>query len=981
MNTSRKQFAYESMDGETRYRILLPSDAPKYKSEEHFQWFEESDYLAQALKGIPYATYKTDVKNDMSELLLNGFVDKAKEKWVPFFAFWKENEGHAFMIPSITKASLETAGVHLNMKTLADIYKADKYVNRLFAALPKTLYGGVDPTWGEMVDWDVDGSFGLIELDNPNLQGDDKLITVKHCDLKDVDPKIKAALDGSAVCSGKFCRVTGLTNNPKLGDAWRITESDPMRFGKGHLQYHPELKHDLIIFGSKSIVQTEKFFFGSMGRLHAGDPHTDIQSFVNFHFHRPGLAIDLAKEFMREVIAASKDEDRLRRLFLRHTKDMKHSDMDQEAWILRRALAYGVSTLRFPGLYRRVVRYLLKKVLQCENARIPMQSETYGKALYAYVLPDPAMIDDEGVCHLDRGIPEGTIICPDVPAGTKVICYRQPNENSNAWVLLTVIHRPGYERYAGKGICLLGQGASEVLARLGGGDMDDQFVIVYDPKWVEAFLTMRKYPETEKISAEISEDEQEAYSHELNELDEFTDECLEDVRSNNLTQYCNKHVQLQMDMASKARAGIGMCVNWGMDDMLKSDPDQLESMLGDLKNHPEEYEALSEREPWQAAREMTNLEIIIDGNVKDATLLRKLGDVAGKIKLYHAAQVVYPQCFAGNALDVANGMVTEDKLRSRIPKSVALKGNFVVARSLTCKALGQIHNLAEKMQEIFIEREWALVSPADNDLRSYYPREKELVAVVRGVWKKVDGEWVNTHPKPTLIDTWNNLWREEMSQDKNHEPAYKQICARIMAGLPMDNVDLMERLAVELYYQTYKRYENSPKVDETTGKLRNYPDGLLWSPIFGDHFINALRKARLCGLYKVAEIMPEFKKRLIDKAVAVQIRDNSLFIQDSEDNFTVYVGMIFGQLKNGKLYNGKFRMDKGLVEFKKPDAICLPTEDYLIPAQLPLTRVFKAKSQAIAEAPAEKKEPTTLFGKLLKKVFKSTDSRASDLMK
>src|SRR5208337_3368054 len=452
-------------------------------------------------------------------------------------------------------------------------------------------------------------------------------------------------------------------------------------------------------------------------------------------------------------------------------------------------LAYGVSTLRFPGLYRRVVRYLLKKVLQCENARIPMQSETYGKALYAYVLPDPAMIDDEGVCHLDRGIPEGTIICPDVPAGTKVICYRQPNENSNAWVLLTVIHRPGYEHYAGKGICLLGQGASEVLARLGGGDMDDQFVIVYDPKWVEAFLTMRKYPETEKISAEISEDEQEAYSHELNELDEFTDECLEDVRSNNLTQYCNKHVQLQMDMASKARAGIGMCVNWGMDDMLKSDPDQLESMLGDLKNHPEEYEALSEREPWQAAREMTNLEIIIDGNVKDATLLRKLGDVAGKIKLYHAAQVVYPQCFAGNALDVANGMVTEDKLRSRIPKSVALKGNFVVARSLTCKALGQIHNLAEKMQEILIEREWALVSPADNDLRSYYPREKELVAVVRGVWKKVDGEWVNTHPKPTLIDTWNNLWREEMSQDKNHEPAYKQICARIMAGLPMDNVD------------------------------------------------------------------------------------------------------------------------------------------------------------------------------------------------
>lgn len=961
---SRKQFAFEYINGKSRLRVLVPDDAPKYNPEEHFQWFEESDYLAEVLNGVPYATYKTDKTDDMSELLLNGFTDKSGKVWDPFFAFWKEQEGHAFLCPREAKVTLESTGVHLKMKNLADILKADKYINRLFAALPKQLYGGTDPAWGIEKEWIEEEQVSIIDLvARPNLSTEERELTIKYVDLSDVSPEIKAAVDGSLVCSEKFCRSTGLSNNPRLGDAWRITTSSRL-FGKGHLQYHPDLKDDLVVYGSKKIISTDWFFFGSMGRLHAGDPHTDIQSFVNFHFHRQGLAVDLAKEFMREVISASKDEDRLRRLFLRHTKDMKHADMDQEAWILRRALAYGVSNLRFPGLYRRVVRYLMKKVMQCENARIPMQSETYSKALYAYVLPDPQMIDDEGNVHLERGIPEGAIICPDLPAGTKVVCYRQPNENSNAYVALTVIHRPGYERYAGKGICLLGRGASKVLARLGGGDMDDQFVIVHDPKWVEAFMTMRKYPETEKLSAEAAEED--LFSPELSELDDFTDDCLSDVRSNRMDQYCHKHVQLQMDMAKKARAGIGICVNWGMDDMLKSDPDHLASMLSDLKKEPEEQEWLAEREPWQAARIMTNLEVVIDGNVKDATLLTKLGDVAGTIKAYHAEQQVYPQCFAGNALDVASGRVTEDKLRSRIPKSIATKGEFVVARSLTCKALEQIHNLAERLQEVFIEREWALVSPADRDLRADYQREPELVKLVRGIWRKVDGEWTPADPDHvSLMDRWNSSWRNEMSQDRNHEDAYKRICDGMRRVIGDVGDDMMERIAVELYYQTYKRYENAPRIDEATGKLRNFPDGLLWSPVFGDHFINALRKARLSGFYKVAELRPEFRKRLLDKSVAVNIRDHNVYILDSKDEFSIWVGMVFG-----KSPDGKFRMDGGLIEYRKPQPICLPSEDYLIPSQQPLTRLFKSKVEAPAEEVAPgKPEPSTFFGKLLKKGF------------
>jgi hypothetical protein len=411
--------------------------------------------------------------------------------------------------------------------------------------------------------------------------------------------------------------------------------------------------------------------------------------------------------------------------------------------------------------------------------------------------------------------------------------------------------------------------------------------------------------------------------------------------------------------------------------MLKSDPDHVKSMLDDLRKHPDEQEWLhSEREPWQAARFMTNLEIVIDGNVKDATLLNRLGDVAGIIKAYHKEQRVYPQCFAGNALSVAAGHVTEDKLRSRIPRLVAVSGQFVVARSLTCRALEAINALSQRLNDVFIEREWALVSPADRAFRPHgvnpktlpYGREPELVKWVRGTWKKdEDGTWVNQDPSQTpLMDAWNSLWRQEMQQtERSHEGAYERICGQMATILPMEDADMMERLAVEVYYQTYKRYENGPKTDEVTGKLRNYPDGLLWSPLFGNHFINALRNERLSGYYKVAELRPEYARRLMNKSVSIEVRGHNVYIQDANDEFTIWVGFLFG-----KSPDGKFRMDSGLIEYRKSQPICQPSEEYLIPAQAPLTRLYPKKETAVIEQVVDNKQDNKSgFAKLLSKAL------------
>lgn len=947
---SRKAFTFEYMDMNAKTRVLLPETAAKYNPEEHFMYFEESDYLADTLGGMPYATFKTDDRDEMENLMQNGYADATGDIWVPFFAYWKDQEGHAFLCPEKAGIKdLRDVGVFTYMKTPADFMKVGKYANRLFAALPKAAEGGTEARWGKEVDW-VEGEQSALVQIQPmgDLTDDDCLLSIRYVDLKGLNDEQKALVDGCIAINEKAVRALGLSNDPRIGMAWRGTFGTERGLGKGHILYVPHLKHDVVIYGAKTILKTNKFFFGSMGSLHVGDPHTDRQAFVNFHFHREGLAVELAKMFMREVVSKSKNEAELRQLFLRHTRDVKHADMDQEGWILRRALTYGVSFLRFPGLFRRVVRYLMKKVMQCdERARIPMSSDSYSIANYGYVLPDPNVIDSEGNVNPELGIPEGHIVFPDVDPGTKVVCYRQPSENTNAWVALTVTYKPEFQRFAGRGICLLGRGAHKVLGRLGGGDMDDQFVIVSDPKWVEAFHTMRPYPETHKISAEVTESEQDMFDQSMSELTSFTDELLEDIRDRDLAHYTNKHVSWQIEMAKNARAGIGPVVNYGMFDMLMSDPDHLKSMMADLNDQTDEWAWLDEREPYQAALLMTNLELVIDGNVKDRTLLDKLGDVSGIIKDFHKGCKVYPSCMA-----------------NRIPQSKVDKEDYVFARSLTCKALETIRALRDRLQEVFIEREWALVTPADKELRQFYPFEREITIRVRGEWTRVDGVWERVdEDTPSLLDLWANGWREAAARGVSVEAAYKPICQSIINELIGEDDDYMERLAVELYYQQYKTYQSGAKMNEESGTLRGYPDGLLWSPIFGNHFINALRKAHLSGFYNLAEIRPEFRKRLMDKSVAINVRNRQVFIQDENDEFTIWVGFVFG-----KSVNGVFRMDGGLIEFRKPQDICLPEDTFMV-AQRPLTRVIPSKVKPEEQAPKQESG----LGKLL--------SKALDLLK
>jgi hypothetical protein len=951
---SEKRFSVELMKQETRVRVRHTLDV-KYNPEVHFMFFEDSDYLDRKLNGVPYSTFRTDDQNIMEDFLQNGYRDGSGMVWRSFFAFWKDQEGRAYMCPEFAKINeLADVGIFTHMKSPADFMKVGKYVNRLFSSLPKRLYGGTDPAWGIEVDWNEDEQYALIQIEpHDDLTQEDCLINVKYVDLNTLSPHEKALVDGCMPINEKAARALGLTNNPRKGQVWRGTFGTQRGLGKGHMPLVPHSTQDVIIYGPKTILKTDEFFFGNMGELHVGSPHTDRQSFVNFGYHRKGLAVDLAKTYMKEVIAKSKDEAGMRQLILSHTKDTPNSELGVDGWILRRALAYGVSYLRFPGLFRRGVRYLAgpdSPVFQCDTrARIPMEGDTYSIAKYGYVVPDLNTIDSEGVIHPELGIGPKEIIFPDLEPGTKVVCYRQPSENSNAWVELTVADKPEFKSFKGRGICMLGQGALEVLQRLGGGDMDDQFVIVHDPKWVDAFRTLRKYPETGKLSDVLTEDEQQEVDETQSMLSEFTDELLYDIRERGLTRYTNKHVHWQIDMARNARAGIGPVVNYGIMDMLMSDPEHKASMLEDLSIVSEERQWLEEREDYQAAVYMTNLELIIDGNVKDNTLLAKLGDVAGTIRQFHKTCKVYPESQA-----------------MRIPQKRREKGDYVLAKSLTCKALDEIKALRERLLEIFAEREWAIVTPADRELRdAYYPYERELAIRIAGEWEwdSEDKKWSRINEDElSLKDVWGQAWREEFSHDRDHSTAYQRIVKEMKELLVDEDDDMMERLAVHLYYDTYKTYQSGPQMDDR-GNIRGYHDGLLWSPVFANHFINALRKARLTGFYKVCKFAPDYINALRNASVGVQVRSNSVYVQDEADQYTKFVGLV-----DGMCPNGIFRMDAGIIEVRAPKPICLP-EDYVV-SMPPLKRLFPSvQEQSVLKPQEDIREPKGVVGKLLKKAL------------
>src|SRR6266403_3295723 len=211
---SRKAFAFEYMGNTTRVRVLKPESAKVFDPKIHFQWFEESDYLADALKGVPYATYKTDDQEKMEDMLQNGYVDADGTVWTSFFGYWKDQKGRAYMCPeSYGINDLRQVGVSTFMKSPNDFMKVGKYVNRLFSALAKSeptidrVSGKLEikgiAVWGKEVSWNDKDKTAIVrvEVEGDDLSEEDKELSIRYVDLDTLDAEQKALVDGAIIIS------------------------------------------------------------------------------------------------------------------------------------------------------------------------------------------------------------------------------------------------------------------------------------------------------------------------------------------------------------------------------------------------------------------------------------------------------------------------------------------------------------------------------------------------------------------------------------------------------------------------------------------------------------------------------------------------------------------------------------------------------------------------------------------------------------
>lgn len=892
-----------SMIAGKAFNVTLNKDTPQmtrvlydgkgdYRPEKHFLSHEVSAYVNRKVGKFTWGDVVTDQPEVLLDIVANGYGD-----YKCIFANWRDRGGKAILVHKASGINgLADMGIFTRIAVINESMKASKYLNRLFAPMDDNHM----PVWGKEQEgsWVDATQECVIELEN----GEELIL--KYVNLDDMTAEETAGSDGHINLSARAHRALGLTNNPKVGDSFRCTVQTQRKLGKGHTRFSPDQVADIVIYGAKKHVYATEFCFMSLGPLHSGSPRTDIQSVTNFKLYK--LAEKLAEKYMRFVHNTAHSSQALINLMtstLRPSESDEDNDLDvvnvSEKWVMRRSLGAGISPFAFPGMYRRVVRHFTSGVLKAAEFKIPMNADpSISVATSKYMSGDPFAIREDGTPDMTKTVIQDGYICVmDLPDGIDVIIYRQPNENSNAFFKLKNMHHPRFKDSKGKAVAFLGHGVHKIMSRLGGGDMDDNIVIITDPVWVEHFSTL-SYPETDKLIAI------ESGSSELN-IDPMDDLSFEEPFD--ITSFGVRHMEHQIVQASgRDQVGIGPVVNVNMIDSILSDPENREVMFRDLVSQgagATYTEWFTNRENYTSAFLATNLEIVIDAAVKDPGLLEAMRQEAVKrgskdlndfIRNFHSHTLVYPKCMEG-----------------RIPARKKDTGDYILAMSDQCKSLARITSMRDQLLQIFARNEWVLVKKADAGISNLLPQADEaLKALVHG--NRETG-------RPGVRGWWRNRWAAYQQAIKDNSDAvndkiYGDICRELDVLLDRYPAEVVEAIALELYRTVY-RSENTPAVaDPLTGKIRSFHDGLLWTNRFANAFINLLIKNGYSG--QIVPVRLLIERHLASKpSVRVVLKEGRVHLLDGD----VAVGTIPQVNKTG-IYVMKY----GMIQFKASDEALHP---------------------------------------------------------
>jgi hypothetical protein len=451
-------------------RKLQPADTV-YNPVIHFQARETSTFLDSVMP-CDYIQATWGTRDDLSiqaaqEVLVRGISKQTVPGWeledYQYFVGTCRDHIKAVFIPRRVKLALKDIGLDMQ----APFTKSAKYLNRQLAPhLTSKL--------GDVVGMKALGDCYHLSVQLTNGAKIDVLVRPEH-----------KLVEGAHLCNIRGAQLLLGMPDPHVGDCMRITANTPLGLAKGHMMV-ADVNYDAILYGLKPGLKFNRFFFGVLSELHISKPFSDFQSLINMLMHS-GLELleEHALTFFEDVMKASEDHDRMRKMFLGFT------DLDQDNdWIMLEALKRDIDGI-FPGLYRRQAKLLMDKVYDCGLGRIPLRSS----AVYAYVMPVWDMFEADGSPNPAKSRFKGDcVFTPLINSDQTVAMYRQPNGNPKEHWVTQATPAPYSNRGKGQVVFLGPDMIEKSLEAMGGGDFDDSVILVHNPKLVELFGRLPEYP-------------------------------------------------------------------------------------------------------------------------------------------------------------------------------------------------------------------------------------------------------------------------------------------------------------------------------------------------------------------------------------------------------------------------------------------------------------------------------------------------------
>ena len=315
-------------------------------------------------------------------------------------------------------------------------------------------------------------------------------------DMSRLDKRTKALVEGMCVVNSFGTSVT-------------FTALVGGRMAKGYGRPNSRVRHGVVAYDTKSelVLKGTKAYIGVLGIIGAYRAKSDPQSMINMGMYKPDLVPAEAKAWMAE---------RKGRLFSEREEDVRallcpFLKQDEEKFgifaptpagqipiwqttavpVLTRALLSDIGIKSLSVLQRRAMRILFEDQMDPKEGRIPMS-----QFVRPHVAPLPDLFLENGDLDLSRDVLGDNVSIKELPEGW-VLIARNPNTTADEAVLAwnARLDDPTLEAHT----VYFGAGAWALLAKLNGGDMDDNCWATADPAYIARWKQVHaEFPVTPK---------------------------------------------------------------------------------------------------------------------------------------------------------------------------------------------------------------------------------------------------------------------------------------------------------------------------------------------------------------------------------------------------------------------------------------------------------------------------------------------------